>query len=54
MVGLISGFYGVNLVAESFFSDLLETGWYNLVCVECLQMIKLWWLVFVLLGVDAL
>ena len=31
MLGLISGFCSVNLLVESFFSDLLETGWYNLV-----------------------
>ena len=40
MVGLSSGFSCVNLGVESFFSDLPKMGWYNLVCVECLKMIK--------------
>ena len=40
MVGLGSGFSYVNLGVESFSSDLPEMRWYNLVCVECLQMIK--------------
>ena len=36
MVRLNSGFSCVNLEVESFSSDLPETGWNNLVCVEWL------------------
>ena len=36
MVRLSLGFPSVNLGMESFSSDLPETGWYNLVSVECL------------------
>ena len=36
MLGQISGFSCVNIGMESFSSDLAETGWCNLVCVEYL------------------
>ena len=40
MVGVSSRFSFVTIGVKSFFSDLPEVGWYNLVCVRCLWMIK--------------
>ena len=40
VVRLSSGFYCVNVGMESLSSDLPELGWYQLVCVEYLKMIK--------------
>ena len=37
---------GFSFVCESFHSHLPRARWRNLVCVECLYMIKSMWLVF--------